>query len=225
VAGRWRNGELGAVYVVEPGKEKAPLRFEQPYADSPAISPDKTLVALFASGNVVPYATRSGEAQPPLLHRDGGGGAFAMAHSPDSAKLAVAMRKERTLVVKLFDFATGKEEKQFTAPWAAETQGLTGQDHHGYLYVGARAVALTDRSVALAVIENQGPRVLLSLRIWDLATGKLRRSVLTEAEPELHVTSVALSPDNKLLAVGGYHFEKPDVYRNVGKVTVWKVED
>jgi hypothetical protein len=212
--------------VVEPGKEKTPLKVKTGAREaSLAVSPDKTLVAVFegaagAFGDVMPYATASGQAQTALAKS-----AFAMAASPDSAKLAVAVYKERVHSVKLFDFATGKEEKQFAAPWAPETDRLTLPGVRGSGIVGAGAVAVNDKSVTLAVIENQGPREMLSLMVWDRATGKLRRSVLTEAELWLHVTSLALSPDDKLLAVGGHYFDKRGVAHYTGKVTLWKVEE
>jgi WD40 repeat protein len=231
VYGRFRSGDISRIYVVEKGKEKTPVQFDR-FGPELAVSADKTIVAACGRDTVHMYAAATGQEQAPLMR-----GGWSMACTSDGAKLAVLTRSledsgggglgatDPIVVVKVFDFATTKVDKKYSAPLAPETTNISNA-----LSVGANsaaagfAVAINDKSVAAAVIEIQGPKQLLSIKIWDRDSGSLRRSYMMPADPGYLITSLSLSQDNKTLAIGGQQLEKPGSYTTVGRVMLWAVE-
>jgi serine/threonine protein kinase/WD40 repeat protein len=228
---QWAVAGSNRAFVVERQKENHPVAgsAKKPAVDKPwtwaisakidqfraerglALSSDKTLLA--GDGGV--HSTATGHRQPffePMSYVTG---------SPDGTKLACIVRNEgaRCLAVKLFDFATSREERELTVPLAAATQGLSVATPAGL------ALAMNNQCLALAVVEKEGHRSRLSINVWDQATGTLRRSIVAEAEYRFALTSLALSPDTKLVAVGGYHPEGPSSTSQKGTVFLWKLAD
>jgi hypothetical protein len=157
-----------------------------------------------------------------------------MAGLSDGTKLVAAMNSvlsgngqgvpapvpARHHVVRIFDTATGKMAKQLAAPWVAETQNL-GMDR----YRVNGAVGMTEQLVALAAIEVQGPRQLLSLTVWDIASGRVKKAVLTDADPAVVLTSLSIAPDGRFVAIGGQHADRPGSSTTVGKIWLWRLDD
>src|SRR5262249_12446475 len=128
---------------------------------------------------------------------------YALAFSPDSKTLASATGgwddklQHATGVIQLWDVATGKE-----------TAVLRGHDFMVYL-VGFRPGGKT-------LVSGSGDGFV---KQWDLATGKSTASFqVMSAKPPCP----ALSPDGKMLAVGGCVYNNKGL-RESGEIQVWDV--
>jgi WD40 repeat protein len=175
----------------------------------PELSAD---AATFAKGASL-FATTTGEFQTRLFQR---GGQF-LAVSPDRKTLATvssfggdpAGNYCEKLVCKVGDFGTGKEDaREFVAerePTSVEIKPV--------------GLGLTKTNLVLAAVEQQGPRRILRIHIWDVATGQRRR--LFETDAPINVAAFALSSDGSKVAVGGYSTEKGT---REGKIILWRIE-
>jgi RNA polymerase sigma factor (sigma-70 family) len=117
------------------------------------------------------------------------------AFSRDGATLATG-GATREGAIKLWDVATGKEKLT-----------LKG---HGYDF-GPQDLAFTPDGRSLVSGGNG------TLKVWDLTSGKERVSI---KHPDNHVFNLALSPDGRTVAVGGY---EADGVLAIGHVVLYDV--
>jgi RNA polymerase sigma factor (sigma-70 family) len=149
-----------------------------------------------------------------------------VALTPDGKYLASAGRKETETTIRLFDTATGKEERSFTGP-AKGSRGLAfsprgerlasaSQDGILRLWRTRTGELLWHTKVDVPVGGISGIRKSLVfspdgaslayfaednvLRLFDAARGKLIR---TYSDRRLAIHSLAWSPDNSLIALSG----------------------
>ncbi|MBY0526209.1 MAG: sigma-70 family RNA polymerase sigma factor [Gemmataceae bacterium] len=113
-----------------------------------------------------------------------GGMIMAVAFAPDGKSLATAGNQKQP--IRLWDLATGKERQRYDGQ-AEQVQ---------------RMLFSSDGKFLIAAEQGQSYRDVL-LRQWDVATGKALRHFKTEINP----CSLALSADNRTLAVGGLQGE------------------
>ncbi|WP_329537955.1 hypothetical protein OG568_57700 (plasmid) [Streptomyces sp. NBC_01450] len=114
----------------------------------------------------------------------------------DAAALVTFTPDGRTLTtasslghgVDLWNVATGHTRKNLLA----DPETSVSQDPE------ATTEALSPNGRILAVASQDG-----TLRLWDTATGRLRRSLATPSGTAAGVTSLAFSPDGRTLATGG----------------------
>jgi WD40 repeat protein len=149
-------------------------QYESP--DFCALSPDGTLMAVGGSNAKTElWAVTQGRKVRQV--NEEGRSSFSGAYSPDGKTLAVA-----DIDIYLCDVETGKQIRRLVGhrPW-----------------VFAVAFSPDGRSLASAGTDED-------IRVWEVATGTVRRCFRGHQDDYFRVRCLAFSPDGKLLASGGY---------------------
>ncbi len=185
----------------------------------------KRAVAAIAIGFLFTVATRAAAQERASYQTVGGGGAYRMAFSPDSALLAVA---ENNGDIVIWDVILGKPRHILKGHTNTVTQltfasdGITLVAAHtiGLVKVPASVVkhwdVVTGQEKLSFVLEDGGAnralsadgRILVTVqghpnrtaKVWDLTT---RKEVVALQLDALDVRTAAVTPDGKLVALGG----------------------
>ncbi len=143
-------------------------------------TPDgQTLISASRDGNVETLGTRP-RGRPRLTFSDNAAEVRAFACSPDGKTLATGGDQD---VLCLWDSATGKRLREIDLPGPATNALAFSRD--GLLL--AAALAPSDQPMPAAA----------SVRVWEVATGKLRADLKCQQT----VTALVFAPDGKTLAV------------------------
>jgi RNA polymerase sigma factor (sigma-70 family) len=156
-----------------------------------AVSKDGKLVAGFWNESVIHlWETETGKALPPIPLGKDAAPAAGLAFSPDGKKLAVSSMAGG---VRIWDFAAAKTVSAF----GSNPPNWPG-DNFKMIWQGALAYGPDGRSVVSIVRDMINSPHLVTLTVWDPATGQVQRKL--EEPLTSSPASPVFSPDGKLFA-------------------------
>jgi WD40 repeat protein len=136
----------------------------------------------------------------------------SMAFSPDGKALALGTMALGTGVVKLWDVNSGKERA------ALKDQNRDGRLHITSVAFSPDGKILASRDVKLGPGLSDKEKCEDELKLWDLASGKVKANVL---KGSFGCSNVAFSPDGKFLALGGRVFDEETNKVVSGAIKLW----